>query len=236
MRGNSSAGRALPCQGKGRGFESRFPLQNSIKEHVPSYYLYYLKGPMKSLMEEASSVSKAIEQGWTNAGKPKEFSVKIYEEPQKNFFGLTTQPAKIGIFFAETTKKAEIKPRRETEIRKQKPLIEREKTYQKVESKKTEPSAQPSHEDLGPIWSDEMVSSIQEWLGEIVYLMGFERTIFSVGQQHFHLRIVFKRPLLDDKDRQKHLFAIMSGLLLTMLKRQYKRPLRGYKVVLTEGN
>lgn len=27
--GNSSAGRALPCQGKGRGFESRFPLQSS---------------------------------------------------------------------------------------------------------------------------------------------------------------------------------------------------------------
>ena len=25
-RGNSSVGRALPCQGKGRGFESRFPL------------------------------------------------------------------------------------------------------------------------------------------------------------------------------------------------------------------
>ena len=26
-RGNSSAGRAQPCQGWGRGFESRFPLQ-----------------------------------------------------------------------------------------------------------------------------------------------------------------------------------------------------------------
>ena len=27
QRGNSSAGRARPCQGRGRGFESRFPLQ-----------------------------------------------------------------------------------------------------------------------------------------------------------------------------------------------------------------
>ncbi len=27
--GNSSIGRALPCQGKGRGFESRFPLHTS---------------------------------------------------------------------------------------------------------------------------------------------------------------------------------------------------------------
>src|SRR3970040_766140 len=28
-RGNSSVGRAQPCQGWGRGFESRFPLQHS---------------------------------------------------------------------------------------------------------------------------------------------------------------------------------------------------------------
>ena len=56
---------------------------------------------MKSLMEEASSISKAIEKGWTNAGKPKEFTIKIYEEPQKNFIGMTTRPAKIGIFFSE---------------------------------------------------------------------------------------------------------------------------------------
>lgn len=41
--GNSSAGRALPCQGKGRGFESRFPLQflqalqgSSLFGNVPS--------------------------------------------------------------------------------------------------------------------------------------------------------------------------------------------------------
>ena len=28
--GNSSAGRAQPCQGWGRGFESRFPLQLTL--------------------------------------------------------------------------------------------------------------------------------------------------------------------------------------------------------------
>ena len=48
---------------------------------------------MKSLMEEASSISKAIEKGWTNAGKPKEFTIKVYEEPEKNFIGMTVRPA-----------------------------------------------------------------------------------------------------------------------------------------------
>lgn len=53
---------------------------------------------MKSVIQEASSIAKAIEQGWLKAGKPKDFSVKVFEEPEKNFFGFTTKPAKIGIF------------------------------------------------------------------------------------------------------------------------------------------
>ncbi len=56
---------------------------------------------MKSLVEEASSVFKAIEKAWDRAGKPHEFSVKIFEESKKNFFGLTTKSAKVGIFFDE---------------------------------------------------------------------------------------------------------------------------------------
>lgn len=56
---------------------------------------------MKSIMEEASSISKAIEQAWNRAGKPQEFKVKIFEEPQRNMLGFTTKPAKIAFFFDE---------------------------------------------------------------------------------------------------------------------------------------
>ena len=56
---------------------------------------------MKSLMQEASSLIKAIEKAWENAGKPKEFSIKVFEEPKKNFIGMTVQSAKVGIFFDE---------------------------------------------------------------------------------------------------------------------------------------
>lgn len=54
---------------------------------------------MKSMMEEASSVSKAIENCWNRAGKPQEFTVKVLELPQKNFLGITTKAAKIALFF-----------------------------------------------------------------------------------------------------------------------------------------
>jgi hypothetical protein len=56
---------------------------------------------MKSLVEEASSVSKAIEKAWIRAGKPTSFSVKIYEEAQSGFLGFNSKPAKIGLFFEE---------------------------------------------------------------------------------------------------------------------------------------
>jgi len=68
---------------------------------------------MKSIVEEASSVMKAIEKGWTQAGKPREFSVKVYEEGVKNFIGMSVEPAKIGIFFEERMVKSAPTPKKE---------------------------------------------------------------------------------------------------------------------------
>lgn len=56
---------------------------------------------MKSIIEEASSISKAIDQAWQRAGKPQEFTVKVFEEPQRSIFGLTIRSAKIALFFNE---------------------------------------------------------------------------------------------------------------------------------------
>lgn len=56
---------------------------------------------MKSIMEEASSILKAIEKCWTRAGKPQEFSVKILEKPEKYFFGLCKKPAKVALLYKD---------------------------------------------------------------------------------------------------------------------------------------
>lgn len=57
---------------------------------------------MKSVIQEASSLMKAIEKGWEKAGSPHEFTVKILEESERNFIGLTTKQAKVCILFAQT--------------------------------------------------------------------------------------------------------------------------------------
>ena len=67
---------------------------------------------MKSIMEQAGSIVKAIEKAWNRAGKPQDFSVKVFEHEQKNFFGMTTKPAKIGIFFEEKPVSVPSKDRR----------------------------------------------------------------------------------------------------------------------------
>ena len=54
---------------------------------------------MKSVVAEASSIAKAIELAWQKAGQPKEFLTKVFQEPQRNMFGLTKTSAKVGIFF-----------------------------------------------------------------------------------------------------------------------------------------
>lgn len=56
---------------------------------------------MKSIIQEASSIAKAIEEGWIKAQKPQQFSVKILEEAEKNFLGMTKKSAKVALFFDE---------------------------------------------------------------------------------------------------------------------------------------
>src|SRR3990167_5563308 len=56
---------------------------------------------MKSVIHEASTIGKAIEQGWEKAGKPTEFSIKVMEEAKRGFLGLSSKGAKVVIFFDE---------------------------------------------------------------------------------------------------------------------------------------
>ena len=68
---------------------------------------------MKSVVQEASSIAKAIEQAWSQAGKPQEFTIKVLEQPQKNFIGFTTHSAKVALYFEEVVQKtSDQRPRR----------------------------------------------------------------------------------------------------------------------------
>lgn len=212
---------------------------------------------MKSIMEEASSIVKAIEKGWLKAGQPKEFSVKIFEEPQKNFIGMTIRSAKIGIFFEDTAPaktqeqpskqktashtsrdiaktqhvqkpKENKQPARQPKERvQQKPVVQEKNLVQDKPEASTE---EPKY--THPVWTDAMVAHCQELLTQTLSLMGKSDIHFTIEPQHFHLKIQFNNPIVEDKGREKQFFASLSTLLLQMLKHHYRRPLKGYKIIL----
>lgn len=92
---------------------------------------------MKSLIEEASSIAKAVEKGWERAGKPHSFTVKVFETPEKNFIGITTKYAKIGIFFDEKQIMSATAPKKEQEA------VSPQRTPKKTEAQQPQQAKAP---------------------------------------------------------------------------------------------
>jgi predicted RNA-binding protein Jag len=315
---------------------------------------------MKSVVQEASTIGKAIEQGWKTAGEPRNFSIKILEIPQHNFLGFSTKSAKVAIVFDENApregtprEKRELRereqrarePRRDSRERgewrdsssgperpsRERPsrdnsFRDRERSsrdessrdgsrtrdrrdryqsrdqrdsqrdsrdsqrdpqssdYQHVESQRdtretyrsTRPSipdspvnerlefsetAEPKkfitptnsvvadalapqqnqneessslNKQLGQ-WDDELVASAKKWLTETFRLMGLADVKFTIEQQNFHLRITLSKPLIEDETKEKHLFASLSTLMIASLKKEFRKALRGHKIVIVHG-
>lgn len=82
---------------------------------------------MKSVIHEASSLACAIEEGWKKAGKPSEFTVKIYQQAEHSIFGLVTKKkAKVGIFFEDQPARTERTERTERSGQRE----QRDRSYQ----------------------------------------------------------------------------------------------------------
>lgn len=186
---------------------------------------------MKSIIQEATSVIKAIEKAWYSAGQPKEFTIKVYEEPQKNFIGMTVKSAKIGIFFQEEIKKEE-RQIREPYKKKIKETPRAEQKTKKV-AKPEEPA--PSEPEFGKrvIWSDDMVQEAKNWIKQALAAMEKPNVRFSTDINNYYLRFVFDQPVAQTQEHERELFRSFSFLILQTLKRKFKRPLRGFKIVLT---
>lgn len=203
---------------------------------------------MKSIMQEASSVVKAIEKGWEVAGKPKEFSIKVFEEPKKNFIGLTVQSAKIGIFFDEKVslskekekvpfvKKTEqpIKPlpRKEAPVKIEKPKSEI-REIRKVEDTSTKHEFKERPKDQKIVWTPEMIQLAQKWLTDVLRIGNLSAAGFKAQAHHYQLSIKFDKHLLPHQEKEPQLLRNFSLLLIQALRHSLKRPLRGFKVIMT---
>lgn len=208
---------------------------------------------MKSIMEEASSIFKAIEKGWTRAGKPIEFSVKVYEEAHHNFLGMTTKPAKIGIFFNDSavkTKQAEkaVTPKPEKSKTLKSPKTAKaeqqgQKHDKKIKKQQLQPSKTVAEAPSQPQtsakkeqpWSQEMIVTAKDYLNDTLKILNLNNK-YTVDSSHLYLKFIFNEPLYADLNRQKQFFASLATLIIQMLKKRFKRPLKGYKIILQTEN
>jgi predicted RNA-binding protein Jag len=212
---------------------------------------------MKSIVEEASSVLKAIEKGWSLAGKPQEFTIKIFEVEQKNFLGMSVKPAKIAIFFGE--KVAEKAQHRTADYADKKNSTQpkpREKTQRPVTTS-THPAARRPIEQQAPQqprplrtpeekkepslatrqqWTDEMVAAADQWLKETLALMKESDKKFNLEVKNYYLKINFDDTFFGNIERERILFRSFAYLLMQSLRNKFKKGLRGFKVILTSKN
>lgn len=177
---------------------------------------------MKSIMEQASSIIKAIEKAWLRADKPQGFTVKIFEQEQKNFFGITTKPAKIGIFFQEKP----VKPTKE------------QRPYKKI-SPETKPKPafkKPfKKEQYRSAWHDDMVTVAHAWIKKSLVLMGLPNINFTTDIAGNNLRITFDTPLIYSNMQERKLFRSFAYLIMATLRNQFKQEFKNLKVVLTRN-
>lgn len=203
---------------------------------------------MKSIIEEAPSILKAIEKAWVRAGNPREFSVKIFEEAQKSFFGLTTKQAKVGVFFeiepiqADSHKQhTQQQPRIKEEPRHKRPV---QLQYREQDNAAFTPYQPAGHEPIAPAgeqkkhrisWNDEMLTAVSAWLKELLAISDLNSPQPTLTVLDNRLIILFEKPLFDDPAKASDLYRSLSYLLIGMVRSKFKKDFRFLKIVLTDG-
>lgn len=214
---------------------------------------------MKSLMQEASSLIKAIEKAWENAGKPKEFSIKVFEEPKKNFIGMTVQSAKIGIFFDEKSplkkvEKEEFKKREQVTAknissaqikqytepqpaersRPQQKTVTQQPQQKKEKMVEQRPQQQSqATQSQKEVWSQEMIDMVNVWLKGMLERLNRPHVTFTTQASSYQLNVKFNAAINQTPEKDQQLMRSFALLLMQTLRHSLKRPLRGFKIMLT---
>ncbi len=185
---------------------------------------------MKSIVQEGSSIAKAIDSAWKRAEQPTEFSVRINEHPQKNMFGFTTKSAKISLFYQEERKKE--RPMRQAQKPRPKKIVEKPAP---AKAKKAPAAPRPRTQESNEPWNENMVNFAQTWLNDLLRNLGANQAKFVLEPQRYHLKVTFTKPVFTEDEKNRALFRNCAHLLLQSARNNFKRPLKGFKVVLTTG-
>lgn len=206
---------------------------------------------MKSILQEANSIERAIDKAWNEAGKPKEFTIKVLDEGERNFLGLSRRPAIVSIIFKpeKATNPMPVRKEKEEKTREQDRQERRDRSRDRdagASPRRTE-AEQPKmrryagtdeqraafHKTQAEGWSDEWQDFVTNEIRELLRRMGMSTDMEGTVTADKVFTISFKKALLDNDDEQRMLFATFSYLAIQLLKRQYKSRFVGYRIAVT---
>jgi len=184
---------------------------------------------MKSIVEEASSIKQAIENGWKRLGEPTIFSVKILERPETNFFGFNTKSAKVALV-------VEDKAAAPSQFKQQ----FKHESVHKTAPKKTVAAHDQSGnakdiehvEEVGPKWSEQRLALVIDWLRNVLKRMDKESISFETSVADATLYITFSSSLCQDARNERFLFTSISHLIMEMLRNKSKKMPRNMRIVI----
>ena len=159
---------------------------------------------LRSVVEEASSVAKAIEKAWQNAGKPEEFSVKVFQQAERNLFGFTTKSAKVGIFYNVRHAASSASGRSEGRRNLRQRGNQREQREQRHGQGMSRPGQsrdirQEPQRGQGGAWSEELIATAEEWLKGSLAALGFDDRSLSTAARGTTLKVCFAAPMGRDE-------------------------------------
>ena len=214
---------------------------------------------MRSILLEASSIERAIDKAWNEAGKPREFTIKVHDEGEKNFFGFSRRPARLSILYVPQRDENSLRNSRSRSSRNnsERRMSDRrpqndscrsndrndrndrnERSDRRSSSSRSSAprdrdtdtrSSSPSHSND---WRGEWEKYVITTVRDIVKLMGIT-VPFEAKRDDKMLTLTFKKALLQDPEEQHMLFASLSYLSIQFLKRHYKNRFLGYRVLIS---
>jgi len=192
---------------------------------------------LKSIVEEASSVAKALEKAWYNAGNPEEFSVKVFQLPTRNMFGFTTISAKVGIFFTarqqQASERGERRPRQQRERsgqRDQQRGVQRSPRQQHEPREQRVPCAQGAR-GYGDVWTEELTAAATEWLRGALGRLNMDERSFVASAQGGAFKVRFSNSMGRDEREERVVLSSFAHLLGEVLRNKFgQRALRNLKI------
>lgn len=215
---------------------------------------------MRSILQEASSIPKAIGRAWNDAGMPEEFTIKVFDAGEKNFLGFTKRPAVVSIVFDPRKSTQKIQNETSKFERDDRGDIERQPYSDKRRSdrfngggrqgsgyrrpynneKRYDDSRYDRSDDYnrrgeyqdGALWNDEAVEDVRRWLKELTSIMNIAIPFTAYADNHL-LRIEFEKPACDVPSDERMLFSSFAYILMQFLKRKHKRKFKACRLAIS---